>query len=170
MVFTSSVDMTHKLFLMLEAAAMGSSTEGKVVEFSSHVDVKARSRSLSRFKSGAAKILVASDAMTRGMDVDCIVNVVNYDTPSHAKTYVHRAGRTARAGRNGRVFSLLRSEDVHHFKQMIRKVDNRFVKDWKGGTREKIEACQPRLDSALNQVQELLAAEAKQQASGGRRD
>ena len=46
-------------------------------------------------------VLVASDAMTRGMDVEGIANVVNYDAPVYAKTYVHRAGRTARAGRTG---------------------------------------------------------------------
>ena len=97
------------------------------------------------------------------MDVDCISSVINYDTPSHAKTYVHRAGRTARAGRNGRVYSLLRGEDVHHFKAMIRKVDNTYVKDWKGLTKEKIEEWKPKLDFALTHVQELLATEAKLQ-------
>jgi hypothetical protein len=44
------------------------------------------------------KVLVCSDAMTRGMDVEGVANVVNYDAPVYVKTYVHRAGRTARAG------------------------------------------------------------------------
>lgn len=55
-------------------------------------------------------MLVASDAMTRGMDVEDVANVINYDAPVYAKTYVHRAGRTARAGRPGTVITLLRSE------------------------------------------------------------
>ena len=49
-------------------------------------------------QSGAARVLVASDALTRGMDVEGVGAVVNYDAPVFAKTYVHRAGRTARAG------------------------------------------------------------------------
>ena len=52
-------------------------------------------------QSGAARVLVASDALTRGMDVPGVGAVVNYDAPSFAKTYVHRAGRTARAGQQG---------------------------------------------------------------------
>ena len=112
---------------MLEAAH---ARPEEVVEFSSHVDVKQRGRALLRFKSGSAKILVASDAMTRGMDVDAINNVVNYDAPVYVKTYVHRAGRAARAGRAGRVFTLLRHEDVRHFKQMLRKADNTYVRDY----------------------------------------
>ena len=52
-------------------------------------------------------MLVASDALTRGMDVAGVGAVVNYDAPTFAKTYVHRAGRTARAGQHGK-FSLLK--------------------------------------------------------------
>ena len=44
------------------------------------------------------QVLVCSDAMTRGMDVEGVANVINYDAPEYVKTYVHRAGRTARAG------------------------------------------------------------------------
>lgn len=53
---------------------------------------------------------MASDAMTRGMDVESVAHVVNYDAPVYAKTYVHRCGRTARAGRQGRAFTLLRKQ------------------------------------------------------------
>ena len=57
-------------------------------------------------------MLVASDAMTRGMDVEGIMNVINYDVPVYAKTYVHRVGRTARAGKSGSSYTLLRKEEV----------------------------------------------------------
>ena len=56
------------------------------------------------------QVLVASDVMTRGMDVEGIAHVINYDAPVYPKTYVHRCGRTARAGRAGRAFTLLRKE------------------------------------------------------------
>ena len=73
----------------------------KAVEFSSLNATFERSAALSAFTTGEAKLLVASDAMTRGMDLPSVAAVVNYDTPVYPKTYVHRAGRTARAGRAG---------------------------------------------------------------------
>eukprot|EP00955_Chlamydomonas_euryale_P014805 158912-Chlamydomonas_euryale.AAC.1 len=122
-----------------------------------------------RFRSGAATVLVASDAMTRGMDVENVGCVVNYDAPVYAKTYVHRAGRTARAGRAGAVYSLLRPEDVRHFKAMLRKADNTFVCDHalRDGL---LAAAAPRLAAALVQVQELLAAEAQQDCAAQQGD
>ncbi|KAK9824495.1 hypothetical protein WJX72_010815 [[Myrmecia] bisecta] len=127
-VFTASVDATHRLFLLLEAVP---TLSAQVVEYSSHVDAAKRAANLAAFRSGRAKVLVASDAMTRGMDVVGIENVINFDAPVYAKTYVHRAGRTARAGRGGSVFTMLRPEDVRHFKGLLRKVDNTYVKDHK---------------------------------------
>lgn len=61
---------------------------------------------------GKVQVLVASDAMTRGMDVEGVANVINYDVPVYAKTYVHRVGRTARAGQAGRAFTLLIKKEV----------------------------------------------------------
>jgi ATP-dependent RNA helicase DDX51/DBP6 len=57
-------------------------------------------------------VLIATDAMTRGMDVEGIRNVINYDMPSYVKTYIHRAGRTARAGLSGSCFTMLRKHEV----------------------------------------------------------
>ena len=62
---------------------------------------------------GDIQVLVSSDAMTRGMDVDGVTNVINYDIPAYIKTYIHRAGRTARAGKAGRCFTLLRKDEVY---------------------------------------------------------
>ncbi|GAX75525.1 hypothetical protein CEUSTIGMA_g2968.t1 [Chlamydomonas eustigma] len=155
-VFASSVEMTHKVFLLLKASL---EKPEEVAEFSSLMQVKQRAQSLLRFKAGHANVLVASDAMTRGMDVNVIKNVVNYDAPVYVKTYVHRAGRAARAGRAGRVFTLLRTEDVRHFKQMLHKADNTFVRDYRI-SREILESCSGSLRKAILQVQELLSEEA----------
>jgi ATP-dependent RNA helicase DDX51/DBP6 len=59
--------------------------------------------------------LICSDVMARGMDLPELSSVVNYDAPVHVKTYVHRVGRTARAGREGHAFTVLRSEEVRYF-------------------------------------------------------
>lgn len=70
------------------------------------------SAALQAFRSGQVQVLVASDAMTRGMDVADVALVVNYDAPVYPKTYVHRVGRTARAGKEGKAFTMLRKEEV----------------------------------------------------------
>lgn len=66
------------------------------------------------FREGEIQVLVSSDAMTRGMDVEGVRNVINYDKPPYIKTYIHRAGRTARAGQAGRCFTLLHRDEVQY--------------------------------------------------------
>ncbi len=61
----------------------------------------ARQRALTRFSSGQARVLVATDIASRGIDVDQVSHVINYELPDEAETYVHRIGRTARAGAEG---------------------------------------------------------------------
>ena len=70
------------------------------------------SKTLEEFREGKIQVLVSSDGMTRGMDVEGVKNVINYDMPKFIKTYIHRAGRTARAGQTGCCFTLLRKEEV----------------------------------------------------------
>src|SRR5439155_25746140 len=60
-----------------------------------------RERALERFESGKVRVLVATDVAARGLDIDDIANVVNYDPPEEHKGYLHRTGRTGRAGRDG---------------------------------------------------------------------
>ncbi len=71
----------------------------------------ARVRSLSNFKEGSTRVLVATDLAARGIDVDEITHVVNYDLPHEPETYVHRIGRTARAGHSGISFSFCGPDD-----------------------------------------------------------
>ena len=63
-----------------------------------------KNHSLINFKTRGTRILVTSDALTRGMDIPGVDLVVNYDAPTYPKTYVHRAGRTARAGNEGMLY------------------------------------------------------------------
>jgi ATP-dependent RNA helicase DDX51/DBP6 len=74
---------------------------GRVAEYSRAVSHAERFQLLSSFQNGSIKVLVASDAITRGMDIADVDNIINYEPPVYAKTYVHRAGRTARAGKQG---------------------------------------------------------------------
>jgi len=71
-----------------------------------------RERALAGFRSGRYQVLVATDIASRGLDVDGISHVINYDVPQHPEDYVHRAGRTARASAIGDAFTLMAREEV----------------------------------------------------------
>jgi len=90
----------------------------------------ARQRALDNFRSGRLKVLIATDIAARGIDVDGISHVVNYDLPNIPESYVHRIGRTARAGREGIAISLCSREERGYLRDIerltrtpIRKLD-----------------------------------------------
>jgi superfamily II DNA/RNA helicase len=148
-----------RLYLLL-AAVPG--LPGAVAEYSSHVTPAAQAAALSGFKEGRVQILVTSDAMARGMDVSGIACVVNYDPPTYPKTYIHRAGRTARAGSAGAVYSLLKPEDVVHFNSMVRKMQGAKLQQVKLLPAE-LQELRPALKAALQHVQELVQLEQQQE-------
>jgi superfamily II DNA/RNA helicase len=81
-----------------------------------------RERALGRFASGARDILVATDVAARGLDLDGITHVINYDAPADEKAYVHRVGRTARAGRGGDAVTFVTPEQRHDIGKMATRL------------------------------------------------
>ena len=81
-------------------------------EIHGDMDQTSRIRELDRFKKGEINILVASDVAARGLDVKGVSHVFNFDTPWHPDDYVHRIGRTGRAGAKGRAFTFVAPEDA----------------------------------------------------------
>ena len=77
-----------------------------------------RQRALDGFKDGTYRVLVATDIVARGIDVDKISHVINYDLPSVAQDYVHRIGRTARAGNTGTAISFLAAEQAGELREI----------------------------------------------------
>jgi len=75
------------------------------------LDQSLRTKTLDRFRSGELKLLVASDVAARGLDIPDVSHVFNYEPPRHAEDYVHRIGRTGRAGRLGQSFTLAAPQD-----------------------------------------------------------
>jgi len=77
-----------------------------------------RDSAMKRFRSGQTRILVATDVAARGLDVDGIEAVINYDLPQDEQHYIHRIGRTARMGRSGRAFTLVLAEEVGRLREI----------------------------------------------------
>ena len=82
----------------------------------------ARQRVLSNFKNGDLEILIATDLIGRGIDIEKLPLVINYELPRSPKDYIHRIGRTGRAGSKGVAISLVTPEDEHHFKVIQKKM------------------------------------------------
>jgi ATP-dependent RNA helicase RhlE len=80
----------------------------------------ARMRALQNFKDGRTRVLVASDIAARGLDVDHVSHVINYDLPNEAETYVHRIGRTGRAGARGKAISFCSGDERDHLRGIER--------------------------------------------------
>jgi len=83
-----------------------------VGEIHGDMDQSSRNAELQRFKDRTINILVASDVAARGLDIKEVSHVFNFDTPWHPDDYVHRIGRTGRAGHKGRAFTLVAPEDA----------------------------------------------------------
>jgi ATP-dependent RNA helicase DDX51/DBP6 len=142
-VFTASLDSTHRLARLLQLLwkASGVGDASCITEFSSALNQSQRSSLVKRCnETKEISVIVCSDGLSRGMDIKSVNTVVNYDVPSFAKTYVHRCGRTARAGREGTAISLLKEGQIHQFKKMrqliedpnrvsTRSVDKELVRD-----------------------------------------
>ena len=134
LVFCSSVDTTHRLCRLLQLfnnhndknndSGKSSNSQkkylfgGRVAEMSRLMRSDEREVIMRDAASGAIKVLVSSDHMARGIDLPSIKLVVNYDPPKHARMYVHRVGRTARANRVGYTVTLLKAGQVGAFRKM----------------------------------------------------
>jgi ATP-dependent RNA helicase RhlE len=78
----------------------------------------ARQNALNNFKSGKIKALIATDIAARGIDIDALAHVINYELPNIPETYVHRIGRTGRAGASGKAFSFCDEEEIDYLKDI----------------------------------------------------
>ncbi len=116
LVFTSSVHKADSVVVKLNANGINAES------IHSKKSQGARTMALSMFKSGKLRVLVATDLMARGIDIKSLPCVINYELPRSPKDYVHRIGRTGRAGTRGEAISLISPEDEHHFKIIQKKM------------------------------------------------
>ncbi len=83
----------------------------------------ARDRVMSRFRAGQADLLIATDVAARGLDIDQVTHVVNYDIPWDVESYIHRIGRTGRAGRSGEAITLVSPRERYQLRQIERMIN-----------------------------------------------
>lgn len=92
--------------------------------------------------------IICSDVMARGLDIEDVQCVINYDMPTYIKSYVHRCGRTARAGKSGTAYTFARKEEVAYFRQILKKAE--------GGSAKKMKVDRSFFEPYLNQYKNAL--------------
>lgn len=108
-IFSSSKQKVKELTQLLRRS------KWKAAEMHSDLDQRAREEVILAFRSGRIEILIATDIIARGIDIDDIEMVVNYDVPHEAEDYVHRIGRTARAGAGGKAVTFVSERDMQRW-------------------------------------------------------
>ncbi|KAJ9164489.1 hypothetical protein P3X46_024061 [Hevea brasiliensis] len=106
MIFASTCRTCHLLSLLLEEL------DQEAAALHSYKSQSLRLSAVHRFKSGQSSVLIATDVASRGLDIPTVDLVINYDIPRYPRDYVHRVGRTARAGRGGLAVSFVTENDV----------------------------------------------------------
>lgn len=101
----------------------------KIAEMHSDLDQAKRDDVILDFKAGKIHVIVATDILARGIDIDDIEMVVNYDVPREAEDYVHRIGRTARANRDGRAITFASPEEIGKLKRIERLLEKEIPKE-----------------------------------------
>jgi superfamily II DNA/RNA helicase len=97
-------------------------------EIHSDLEQEKREEVLSNFRSGRLPVLIATDILSRGIDIDNIELVINYDVPHDGEDYVHRIGRTARAQADGTAYTLVNTTEQHKFSAIERLLGNSVPK------------------------------------------
>ncbi|KAL7517199.1 hypothetical protein ACHAWF_000113, partial [Thalassiosira exigua] len=148
------------LQLLWEAGGFGQASA--IAEFSSSISAKQRAAILRRCRSSESQkkisVLVCSDGMSRGMDLPSVSAVINYDVPAFAKTYIHRCGRTARAGREGKAISVLKGGQVGKFRKMRGLIDGGSVRET-GVKKDLIKGILPKYRACMSALKRIIEAE-----------
>ena len=100
----------------------------KVAEMHSDLEQTAREEVMLKFKAGRVNVVVATDIISRGIDIDNIETVINYDVPHEAEDYVHRIGRTARADKEGSAFTFISEKERSRFRDIERLLEKEVEK------------------------------------------
>ncbi|XP_061459073.1 ATP-dependent RNA helicase DDX51 [Rhineura floridana] len=157
--FTNSKDTSHRLFLLLRAFGGVA-----VAEFSSRLSPSKRKQTLKEFEQGKIQLLISTDATARGIDIGGVKCVISYDAPQFIRTYIHRVGRTARAGKAGLAFTMLLKQQERKFQKMLKEaglpeLERQLVKS------ESIQPLLQQYEEALAELQKMIKEEQAEKRS-----
>ena len=116
-----------------------------------------RKRALDAFKDGKVNVMIATDVAARGIDIDGISHVINFELPNVAEQYVHRIGRTARAGREGRAIAFCSKEEKSYLKDIEKQIKQRVD----------VEALPDNFNAEVNRIKSLPPANTKPPSAAG---
>ncbi|KAJ3660355.1 hypothetical protein Zmor_004806 [Zophobas morio] len=153
-VFTHSVETTHRLKILLQGLFK---SKLKVEEVSSSLRGKSRDGLIASFTKGEIDVLICTDFLARGIDLAGVRCVVSYSAPKYLKTYIHRVGRTARAGESGLAVTLVHNEQLTAFKTLLKKEIDEVKVD-----EEELETLGKKYKKALSKLKETVGKEEKE--------
>jgi len=157
LVFTRTVHDAQRISILLRTLGF------PAVPLHGQLSQSARLGALAKFKAGGRRILIATDVASRGLDIPAVDLVVNYDIPSHSKDYIHRVGRTARAGRSGKSATLVTQYDVELL-QRIEAVIGQKLTEFPGATDKEAIML---LNERVGEAQRAAIRELKEKGVGG---
>ncbi|KAG8734984.1 ribosomal RNA processing protein, partial [Ceratobasidium sp. 414] len=161
-VFTRTVHDAQRLSMVLRNLGF------PAVPLHGQLSQSARLGALNKFKAGGRSLLIATDVASRGLDIPAVDVVINFDIPTHSKDYIHRVGRTARAGRAGKSITLVTQYDVELL-QRIEGVIGKKMMDF-GVDKAEVMLLKERVGEAQRlAIQELKDAGGAAGARGGRK-
>ncbi|XP_008310850.1 ATP-dependent RNA helicase DDX51 [Cynoglossus semilaevis] len=151
--FTNSRETAHRLFLLVQLFG-----GVQAAEFSSRLSPAERKHKLKEFEQGKIQLLISTDASARGIDINQVKCVVNYDAPQYIRTYIHRIGRTARAGKAGLAFTFLLGVQEKNFLQMVTNagspgIQKQIIKP------ENLKSMEARYEEILQELAKMIKSE-----------
>ncbi|GLB35441.1 putative DEAD-domain-containing protein [Lyophyllum shimeji] len=171
MIFTRTVHDAQRLSIILRTLGF------PAVPLHGQLSQSQRLGALGKFKSGGRRVLVATDVASRGLDIPSVDIVINFDIPTHSKDYIHRVGRTARAGRAGKSITLVTQYDVELIQRIEAVIDKKM--DLWPTDAEEIALLKERVNEAgrvaVNELKEQVSKgnggrKRRREEEGGRRD
>ncbi len=123
LVFSRTKHGANKLTRFLESKGI------KALAIHGNKSQSARTKALEAFKKGKVQVLVATDIAARGLDIDQLPQVVNFDLPNVAEDYVHRIGRTGRAGAEGQAVSLVSADEIKQLSDIERLIQKKIARE-----------------------------------------
>ncbi|KAL6499810.1 DEAD-box ATP-dependent RNA helicase 10 [Orobanche gracilis] len=120
MVFTRTCDSTTLLACILRNLGF------RAIPINGHMTQSKRLGALNKFKAGECNIFICTDVASRGLDIPSVDMVINYDIPANSKDYIHRVGRTARAGRSGVAISIVNQYELEWYLQIERLIGKKL--------------------------------------------